>query len=93
MTIGITKKRVATLLAAGAVAATLIGVTPAHADSLCTVTENTWVRSSPWGSVLYTIPKGGSFRAYWWTSSGWAYGHGRGRADGYAPGWQLKNCH
>lgn len=84
--------RIALTLAATAAVA-LTGAAPAHADVVCTVTENTWVRSAPWGSVLYTIPKGGGFRVYRWTSDGWGYGHGNGRANGYAPGWQLKNCH
>ncbi|MER7130138.1 hypothetical protein [Streptosporangium saharense] len=72
------------LTLATAVAATLVGVTPANAQILCHVNKDTWVYSAPGGSARYLIPTGGGFYLdYYWNAGGWAAGHGVGQVDGY----------
>ncbi|GAA3093236.1 hypothetical protein [Streptosporangium carneum] len=87
------KRRAALAVAAVAAATAMIGATPAHADSLCNVNQNTWVRNAPNGAVLYTIPAGGGFRLLWTEASGWSYGHGNSRPNGYIPAGHLYGCH
>ncbi|MEU1734270.1 hypothetical protein [Streptosporangium sp. NPDC020145] len=82
-----TPKRIALTLAAAVAAATLVGVTPAHAQMLCHVQQDTWVYSAPGRTALYLVPAGGGFYLdYWWNAGGWAAGHGVGQADGFIRG-------
>lgn len=82
-------------LGAVAIAAALPGGV-AHADDLCNVNQNTWVRNAPtWGAgVLYTIPAGGGFRIVGFSVDGqWIAGHGNSQGDGWIPNdGRLYNC-
>jgi hypothetical protein len=65
------------------------------AGQLCNVNQNTWVRYTEGGSVMYTIPAGGGFRVDHlnWQQT-WVYGHGNNQPDGWIPNdGRLYNCH
>jgi hypothetical protein len=83
----------------GAVAAVaLLPAGPAYAVSagqLCNVNQNTWVRYTEGGDVMYTIEAGGGFRVdHLNFQQTWVYGHGNGHSDGWIPNdGRLYNCH
>lgn len=77
----------------GAIAvATVLPSGTAHAERLCNVNQNTWVRDYPaYGSaVKYTIPAGGGWREQG-TYNGWSTGNGNGQPSGWVPIANL-NC-
>lgn len=52
---------------------------------VCLTNQNTWVRDSPGGKVLYTIEAGHGFRYTRDENVFWVVGNGNGHSDGYAP--------
>lgn len=83
----------------GAIAAVaLMPAATSHASDsggpLCDVNQNTWVRYTESGSVMYTIQAWHSFRLHRYNHQGtWAYGHGYGHSDGYIPNdGRIVNC-
>ena len=65
------------------------------AGQLCNVNQNTWVRYTEGGSVMYTIPQYGGFRVDHlnWQET-WVYGHGNDKPNGWIPNdGRLYNCH
>ncbi|SCL25626.1 hypothetical protein GA0074692_1997 [Micromonospora pallida] len=91
------KRRILHVMAAMTVvlAGSAVVAAPASASdapgSICTLTENTWLRSSPHGSVLRTLTAGRGFRYHWhgWAEDDdvWIYGHGAEYPDidGWVP--------
>ncbi len=80
----------------GAIAAVaLMPAATAHAGALCNVNQNTWVRYTEGGSVMYTIPAGGGFRIdHYNHQETWIYGNGNDKPKGWIPNdGRLYNCH
>jgi hypothetical protein len=94
--LGLTLAAVA-MVAASSAAAVVTSPASASAEDgfVCILTENTWLRNMPWGSVLLTLHAGRGFR---FTGGAgvdndvWLYGHGA-EAPGVT-GWIPANqCH
>ena len=94
-------RRATRVAAAGLGAVAVVALMPAttaaavSAGQLCNVNQNTWVRYTEGGSVMYTIPAGGGFRVdHLNFQQTWVYGHGNGHSDGWIPNdGRLYNCH
>jgi hypothetical protein len=53
---------------------------------VCNLNQNTWVRATEGGSVLYTLQTGDGFRVDHLNHEGsWIFGHGNGHSDGWIP--------
>jgi hypothetical protein len=83
------RRAVATALGTLAVAAVLpAGIASATAvpGQVCILNQNTWVRATEGGSVLYTLDAGSGFRVdHLNHQQTWIFGHGNGHSDGWIP--------
>jgi hypothetical protein len=76
---------VGALAVAAALPAGVASATPIPGQ-VCNLNQNTWVRATEGGSMLYTIPAGGGFRVdHLNQQETWIFGHGNGHSDGWIP--------